>query len=75
MTKFIVEVARDATVRYQAVVEAKDLDEVKAKLHKSGYAGEVLTEWEQISLSSYDNVEEYAVLDMEQNTLHEESLQ
>jgi len=72
--KFIVEVARDATVRYQAVVEAKDLDEVKSHFHKSGYAGDTVTEWKQVSLSSYDNVEEYAVLDMQQNTLHEETM-
>ncbi len=74
MTKFIVEVARDATVRYQAVVEAKDLDEVRANFHKSGYAGETITEWKQVGLSSYDNVEEYGVMDMEQNTLHEETM-
>ena len=75
MTKFIVEVARDATVRYQAVVEAKDLDEVRSNFGKSGYKGETITEWKQVGLSSYDNVEEYAVKDMQQNTLHEESLQ
>ena len=75
MTMFIVEVARDATVRYQAVVEAKDLDEVRANLHKSGYAGETITEWKQVDLSSYDNVEEYAVLTADlQTTLHEETM-
>lgn len=74
MPKYIVEVARDATVRYQAVVEAKDLDEVRDNLHKSGYDGETVTEWKQVGLSSYDNVEEYAVLDMDQNVLHEETM-
>ena len=74
MTKFIVEVARDATVRYQAVVEAKDLDEVRSNFGKSGYKGETITEWQQMSLSSYDNVEEYAVKDMGLNILHEETM-
>jgi len=72
MKTFTVEVARDATVRFQAKVQAESLEEIKAHMHKDGYAGPIIGEWEQVSVSTYDNVEQYVVMDENETTLYEE---
>lgn len=61
MAKFIVEVARDATIRFRAEVEAENIEEVQSHMHNHGYAGPIQGEWVQHSDHCFDNVEEYVV--------------
>lgn len=63
MAKFIVEVARDATIRFRAEVEAENLEEVKSHMRNHGYSGPIVGEWVQSSDSVFDDVEQYVVYD------------
>lgn len=55
--RFKVTIGRDATIYYSAFVEADNLDEVKEKVRRYGYAGDVVGEWELDSVRSFDDVE------------------
>ena len=55
--KFKVTIGRDATVYYQATVDAESIEEVKSNVSKYGYDCPFGTVWEQIDVSPFENVE------------------
>lgn len=64
MAKFTVSVGRDATVYYEAVVEAESLEEVKSHMGRHGYEGPIIGDWVETSLSVFDEAEVYRVRDV-----------
>ena len=61
MPKFILTIGRDATVYFSAEVEAENTKAIHSQMGKRNYHGETLTEWEEISSQTYDNIEHFTI--------------
>jgi uncharacterized membrane-anchored protein len=69
MALFTIYVTRDASVTYKTQVEAHSLDQITSQMGKHGYAGDIIGDWEQAEVSTYDNVERYVVEDSAGNEI------
>lgn len=54
---FDVQIGRDATVYFSAILQAESLEELKERLHKTGIECPEDTEWKFDGYDSFDNVE------------------
>jgi hypothetical protein len=64
MREFIVKIGRDARAYYSAIVEARSISEVKAKIGRHGYTGETKGPWVQGDVDDFDNVEVAEIIDI-----------
>lgn len=65
MSKYKVLVTRDASVTFQAIVEANNINEIKDNFGKHGYEGEIISTWLRTDISEYDHVDYYQIAEMD----------